>query len=138
MSWAIADTSFVVALANQNDRYHRACDEIRRREEIIILPQSVLAEVGYMLRREIGNQGVIHFLRSLHLTKYRPLPLEQRDLLRVADILEQYADSRIDFVDATVAAVAERLEITRILTLDRRDFQILRPAHSHHFEILPL
>lgn len=34
-------------------------------------------------------------------------------------------------------AVAERLKITHILTLDRRDFHIVRPAHSPHFEILP-
>jgi predicted nucleic acid-binding protein len=34
-------------------------------------------------------------------------------------------------------AVAERYEITRILTLDRRDFEIVRPAHIAHFEILP-
>ena len=33
--------------------------------------------------------------------------------------------------------VAERLNITRILTLDQRDFQIIRPKHSEYFEILP-
>jgi predicted nucleic acid-binding protein len=43
----------------------------------------------------------------------------------------------VDFVDATIAAVAERLNITRILTLDQRDFQIIRPKHSDYFEILP-
>ena len=57
--------------------------------------------------------------------------------MRAADILEKYADSRIDFVDASVAAVAERMRISHILTLDRRDFQILRPTHVDHFELLP-
>jgi hypothetical protein len=30
------------------------------------------------------------------------------------------------------------MEITHILTLDRRDFQIARPKHTPHFEILPV
>jgi len=33
------------------------------------------------------------------------------------------------FVDATIAAVAERLQIARILSLDQRDFRIIRPRH---------
>ena len=53
------------------------------------------------------------------------------------EILEEYADSRLDFVDATIVALAERLNITRVLTLDRRDFSIIRPAHCSYFEILP-
>ncbi len=41
------------------------------------------------------------------------------DLERVAEILEKYADSRIDFVDASVMAVAERYGSKTILTLGR-------------------
>jgi uncharacterized protein len=51
--------------------------------------------------------------------------------------LAKYADSRIDFVDASVMAVAERYGITKILTLDRRDFRLLRPQHCQAFELLP-
>jgi predicted nucleic acid-binding protein len=44
------------------------------------------------------------------------------------------ADARRDFVDALIAAIAERLNITRVLTLDRRDFQLIRPKHCPGFE----
>ena len=60
-----------------------------------------------------------------------------KDLERVNQILEQYADSQLDFVDAVIVAIAERLRITRVLTLDRRDFSIMRPRHCDYFEILP-
>ena len=60
-----------------------------------------------------------------------------KDLERVNQILEHYADSQLDFVDAVIVAIAERLRITRILTLDRRDFSIMRPRHCDYFEILP-
>ena len=65
------------------------------------------------------------------------LALTEEDLLRTAEILEVYQDSRIDFVDASVMAIAERLQIVKILTLDRRDFQLFRPRHCQFFEILP-
>lgn len=134
---SIADTSFVVALGNRADRWHRACAATYANEGLIYLPQTVLSEVGYMLGRELGNRAFASFLRLLPEMKYQVLPLEMRDFARTAGIMEQYFDTRVDFVDATIAAVAERLEITRILSLDQRDFHVIRPRHAEYFEILP-
>jgi len=53
------------------------------------------------------------------------------------DLLETYRAADIGFVDASVIAVAERLGVVRIYTLDRRDFGIMRPAHAEAFELLP-
>jgi uncharacterized protein len=69
-----------------------------------------------------------------------PLGAECRlneDILRIAEILDRYADSRIDFVDASVMAVAERLNIVTVLTLDRRDFSLFRPRHCDGFVLIP-
>jgi predicted nucleic acid-binding protein len=66
-----------------------------------------------------------------------PEPITHTDLQRVHEILQQYAESRLDFVDATVVAIAERQNITRILSLDRRDYTIIRPKHAPYFELLP-
>ncbi|MBZ0303961.1 MAG: PIN domain-containing protein [Anaerolineae bacterium] len=134
---AVADTSFVVALADQNDPYHQRCQTIYEQARVIYLPQTTLAEVGYLLRRAGGNRMIARFLRLMPHRKYILHALDENDLERTAQILDQYADSRVDFVDATVAAIAENRRITRILTLDRRDFSIIRPNHIPHFEILP-
>lgn len=134
---SIADTSFIVALGNKADKDHEACNTVKREEQIIYIPQSVLAEVGYMLKRELGSRGLAHFLRTLPQTKYRIVPVELADILRTADLLEQYADARPDFVDLSIVAVAERMRVPRILTLDRRDFEIIRPRHIDHLELLP-
>ncbi len=77
------------------------------------------------------------FLQKVVVSDVALETLTITDLQRVAEILEEYADSRLDFVDATLVAVGERLNITRVLTLDRRDFSIIRPAHCSYFEILP-
>lgn len=44
-------------------------------------------------------------------------------------MLSVYADAKLDFADATIVAMAERLDVETILTLERRDFSIVRPNH---------
>jgi len=48
-----------------------------------------------------------------------------------------YADAAIGFVDASVVAIAERLGIRQVWTLDRRDFSLIRPKHVGAFDIVP-
>ena len=59
------------------------------------------------------------------------------DLRRVVEILEQYQNARFGMVDASTMAIAERLKIEVILTLDRRDFTIYRPRHCNAFRLVP-
>jgi len=65
------------------------------------------------------------------------MAVTEEDILKAADILEQYQSSRIDFVDASVMTIAERLKLTTVLTLDRRDFSLYRPQHCVAFTLLP-
>jgi predicted nucleic-acid-binding protein len=60
-----------------------------------------------------------------------------QDLARAAEILQKYADSKVDFVDCVIVAMAERLNIKRIMTVDQRHFQLFRPNHCSAFEIIP-
>lgn len=77
------------------------------------------------------------FLRQLPTSKYCLVELTPPDLARTMFILQKCAATRVDFVDATIAAIAERMNIKRILTLDRRDFGLIRPKHIQQFELLP-
>ena len=134
---AVADTGFVLAVAIATDRRHNECVALYRQHQRIYLPQSALAEIGYLLTREGGNSTCTRFLENLPQSKYRLVALTDVDIKMAAKHLNQYADARLDFVDVTVAVVAERLGIRRILTLDQRDFSILRPTAWKHFELLP-
>lgn len=64
-------------------------------------------------------------------------PIEADDLDRVRQILSTYADAELDIVDCCIMALAERLNITRIATFDRRDFSLVRPRHCDFLELLP-
>jgi uncharacterized protein len=134
---AIADTGFVVAVGSHKDKHHTRCIEVYHRVQKIVLPQSVLTEAAYLLLQKIGVQQTAGLLRGLGRTKYTLTALEIGDLTRSAELLSRYADSELDFVDTTVVAVAERLNIKVVLTIDRRDFSMIRPSHAQHFELLP-
>lgn len=133
----IADTGFVVAVALITEEAHEACVAVYKRQGIIYLPQTTLAEVMYLLTREAGNTVAAQFILTLSATKYRIEALIAEDIQRSGEIVRQYADSRVDFVDATIIAVAERRNITEILALDNRDFRMVRPKHCPYFTILP-
>lgn len=52
-------------------------------------------------------------------------------------VVDTYADLGLGPVDASVIAVAERLNVTTIATLSHRDFAVVRPADCEAFELLP-
>jgi uncharacterized protein len=134
---ALLDTGFLLAILNANDKLHQSCVKALLAEPEPILPDVVLPELAYMILRKGHYTILVNFLRSilngeLNIEKSTP-----EDLARTAEILEKYADSKIDFVDCVIAAMAERLNIQRILTVDRRHFQLFRPKHCSYFLIIP-
>jgi predicted nucleic acid-binding protein len=48
------------------------------------------------------------------------------DLRRAADLMDKYADIPMDYADATLILLAERLNVSEVLTLDRRGFTVFR------------
>ena len=135
---AILDTSFLFALTDQSDRNHkRVLTVAQSANEVLVLPVSVLPEICYLIASRLGHQAMRHFVSSLTTKAVQIESVTSEDLIRVNKILEQYADSQLDFTDATIVAIAERLMISRIYTLDRRDFSIIRPNHCDYFELLP-
>lgn len=59
------------------------------------------------------------------------------DRRRAAALVRDYADIGLGAADATLVAIAERLRLTTIATVDRRDFEIVRPRHVDRFLIVP-
>ncbi len=138
MKRALLDTGFLVALLNADDEYHQACITAFLAESPKpLLPDMVVPELAYMILRERSYPILTDFLHSVVAGELTIERTTLGDLARAAEILQKYADSRIDFVDCVIAAMAERLKIRRILTVDRRDFQLFRPRHCSYFEIVP-
>jgi uncharacterized protein len=77
------------------------------------------------------------FLRSIVQEALTVVDLGLVDYARMAELVEIYADFPLGTTDAAVVAVAERLGITEIATLDRRHFHTVRPRHTDGFDLLP-
>ncbi len=134
----LLDTGAFYAAADQRDRWHLPVRRLlEAAREPLLTPATVLTETCYLLREALGPGAERKFLRDIGTGRYGLVHLTPPDTLRAAELLEKYEDLRLDFVDASLVAVAERLQITRIATTDRRDFSLIRPAHCERFDILP-
>lgn len=54
-----------------------------------------------------------------------------------AELVDRYADLPLGGTDASLVAMAERLALTQVATLDHRHFRVVRPRHVDAFELLP-
>lgn len=77
------------------------------------------------------------FLQSVADGDFEPVDLVPDDYARMAELVGTYADLPLGTTDAAVVAVAERLAITEVATLDRRHFGVVRPRHVPAFTLLP-
>ncbi len=63
--------------------------------------------------------------------------MTQADFLSAMEIVRRNRHADLDFVDCCLTALAERLNITKICTFNRRDFSMIRPKHVEYFELFP-
>jgi len=137
----VCDTGPLVAAALSNDADHKACVELftalhaARRE--LLVPGTVVAEAGYLLAREAGARVESLFLRSLADGDFTPVDLSSADYARMADLVTAYESLPLGTTDASVIAIAERLGLTDVATLDRRHFTVVRPTHVAALTLLP-
>ncbi|WP_308283259.1 type II toxin-antitoxin system VapC family toxin [Pseudonocardia nigra] len=137
----VCDTGPLVAAALTRDPDHHACVELltgmhlARRE--IVLPAPVVAEVGYLLNRKAGASAESAFLRSLAAGDFRVVELTTDDYVYMAALVDTYADLLLGTTDAAVVALAERLDVDEVATLDRRHFTVVRTRRGTAFTLLP-
>jgi predicted nucleic acid-binding protein len=103
----------------------------------LITTEMVLAEAGWLINRQLGPSREAALYRSVADGELAVEHLTSADWKRVAELTSQYGDQPLGGVDAGLVAVAERLGVSTIATLDRRHFAIVRPRHVDVFTILP-
>ncbi len=136
MPLAIVDAGPLYAAADMRDADHDASLEVLGRPELqLVIPVLIVAEVAYLLTRRLGPRAEAAFLRGL-LTFNIEAPTVE-DWARITDIVDQYIDFPLGGADASVVALAERLNTDIVITLDRRHFGAVRPRHCAAFRILP-
>jgi len=134
----IVDTSGVIASMNRNDAAHRSVSAALQAEAgPLILPVLVIAEVDYLALRYLGQRAEETFLEDVSQGAFAREELRDEDLDRGLEIIRRYSSHKIGIVDATLVALAERLNIDRVLTLDFRHFRTLKIRDRRPFTIVP-
>jgi len=113
----LADTGPLYAAADASDGHHEEASAFfRQNREPVLVPVTVLPEVCYFIGRELGPEAEIRFMRSFLQGELLLEPVTDGDLPRCVELMQQYAGVLLGLVDASVIALAERLNIVRILT----------------------
>lgn len=134
----LVDTGPLVAAANLADTHHAASvAALAGARPPRLVPGLVIAEVSYLLARDAGSAVEAEFLRSFATGFLAIADLTVADLDRSAELVEQYADLHLGATDACLVALAERLGIVELATLDRRHFNIVRPRHVDALTLIP-
>jgi predicted nucleic acid-binding protein len=133
---AIVDAGPLYAAADADDADHAASVVALADPELrLVVPALVVAEATYFVGRRLGPAAEAAFLRGLsELDVEAPA---REDFPRISELVETYANFPLGGTDASVIALAERLDASVIVTLDRRHFAAVSPAHREAFELLP-
>ena len=133
----ILDTGPIVAALNAGDRDHGRCAKLIESADDLLIPSPVLVEVDYWLIKLAGPSAWSGFIADIRRGAYRIEHPTEVDLERSAELETKYRDLDLGFVDAVLVAVCERLGQTRLATLDRRHFSVVRPSHCDCLTLLP-
>jgi predicted nucleic acid-binding protein len=134
----ILDTGPLLAALDAADPDHTRCASLLvEATEDLVVPGLVLAELDYWCHDRLGTEVWLMFLEDLLSGAYRAEHPTRDDLERCATLQRKYADLRLGIVDASVIALIERLDESKVATLDHRHFTVVRPTHTHALHLLP-
>lgn len=134
----ILDTGPLYASLDRSDADHQASRKlIEEAREPLVIPAPVLVEVDYWVHARMNPGVFVALLDDILAGAYRVEPLELPDYARVRELCDRYGDADIGFVDAAVLAIVERLNESKLATLDHRHFGTLRPRHTDALHLLP-
>jgi predicted nucleic acid-binding protein len=134
----LVDTGPLLAAADRNDPAHQSCRTLLEDEpEPLVTTALVIAEAAYLISRQLGPAAEPTLYSSIIDGELGIEDLTDVDWVRVRELVADYASLPLGGTDASLIAVAERLDITRIATLNARDFRVVRPRHTEAFTLLP-
>jgi len=134
----LLDTSGLLSALDNSQRYHHECATLLgEASPPLLLSPFVLAELDYLLMRQIGRRAQAALLDEVARGAYQLEPFDAADVARAKEVVEQYADLEIGLADASIVVLAQRHAVTEVLTLDQRHFRTMRIERRKRFKVLP-
>jgi uncharacterized protein len=131
----IVDTSIIVAFMNAGDDHHDAVTAwLDAADDDLATTPLIVAEVDHLITTR-GGPAALRALRADLLAGAYLVDWWPTAIATTVNIAERYVDSALAFAlalalglaDASLVALAERLDTITIATLDERHFRAVRP-----------
>ncbi len=124
MKKVLIDSGPLIALFDRSDRYHTASVEfIKNNHHELVTTLASITETLHLLN--FNRQAQIDFLAWVNTGAITLEQITVEDLLPIKKLTLKYADLPMDFADACLVFIAEKLNINEIATIDR-DFDVYR------------
>ncbi len=122
---------------NRRDRNHERMKALLdgRDDQFVVTPY-VVAEVAYLVQKFAGPAAEIQFMEAVRDGDFHQEELGGPDLDRVVELMRRFQDFPLGAADASIIAVAERLKIREIASIDGH-FRAVRPRGIDFFTLLP-
>lgn len=136
MSEWLLDTGPLVAYLDPRDREHEALGpKLDAFSGRLVTTTAVVTEaMHFVARRRAGPELLARFVSAAGLLVFDFC--QPAALLDAAALMAKYADTPMDFADATLILLAEQRESYRIATLDRRGFATYRGRRGDAFVLV--
>jgi hypothetical protein len=133
----LLDTGVFVALLDKSERNHARCVAfLKEFNGKLFATEPVLTESLYLLGPSVKAQrSCIDFIVKGGATV---VPQSIASLSRASALMEKYADIPMDFADASLVTLAEEMDVSEILSLDRKGFGAYRIRGKTAFKIWPV
>lgn len=134
-SWLL-DTGPLVAYLDASDPFHdRTVSVLDRFSGQFFTTGAVITETMHFVSAvKTGPRLLAEFVLAAGVEVYDLAQV--RDLHQAVVLMEQYSDTPMDYADATLVLLAERLEVYEIATLDRRGFSTFRTSGGKPFVLV--
>jgi predicted nucleic acid-binding protein len=133
----LTDAGPLAALVDRNDpNFGRVLEEMKRLPDAPLLTTwPCSTEAMYLVGEADGHRAQEALWGDVEddLVRLHDLSAEERRRMRA--LILKYRDTPMDFADASLVAVAETLDLRRILTVDS-DFYVYRLADGDAFEVV--
>lgn len=134
----VADTSGLLAFFNLAESRHEAVASIvESAEDPLAVSPYVVAELDYLVGTRHGVEAELSVLEDLAGGAWFLANFDADDVATARSVIHRYRDLQIGVADASLVVLAERLNTRRILTLDHRHFEVVRPLGGGRFSLLP-
>ena len=134
MKKILIDSGPLIALFDSSDKYHNASvGFIKKNKYRLVTTLASITETLHML--DFSREAQIDFLGWVSAGAITIEDIAVGDFLRLQELTIKYADLPMDFADACLVFLGEKLDIDCIATIDR-DFDVYRLKGKKTFTTL--